>query len=155
MLAQNKLRAAGVQSPGAEEIKQQARAISDEEALAELAAKAIIQGMENEKGREPALCLLCADQGAAFLRLFVSAGRFAFFQRFLFCFDACQNCILVKGECGFFGFTATANQSCQKEQNRQRKRGDASCNFLCFHFVILSPSGEKLPSCFWDMHRLF
>ena len=38
-LAQNKLRAAGVQSPGAEEIKQQARTISDEEALAELAAK--------------------------------------------------------------------------------------------------------------------
>ena len=50
-LAQNKLRAAGVQSPGAEEIKQQARTISDEEALAELAAKAIIQGMENEKGK--------------------------------------------------------------------------------------------------------
>lgn len=50
-LAQNKLRAAGVQSPGVEEIKQQARTISDEEALAELAAKAIIQGMENEKGK--------------------------------------------------------------------------------------------------------
>ena len=50
-LAQNKLRAAGGRSPGAEEIKQQARSISDEEALAELAAKAIIQGMENEKGK--------------------------------------------------------------------------------------------------------
>ena len=50
-LAQNKLRAAGVQSPGAEEIKQQARTISDEEALVELAAKAIIQGVENEKGK--------------------------------------------------------------------------------------------------------
>ena len=50
-LAQNKLRAAGVQSPGAKEIKEQARTISDEEALAELAAKAIIQGMENEKGK--------------------------------------------------------------------------------------------------------
>ena len=50
-LAQNKLRAAGAQSPSAEEIKQQALLISDEEALAELAAKAIIQGMENEKGR--------------------------------------------------------------------------------------------------------
>ena len=50
-LAQNKLRAVGVQSPGADEIKEQARTISDEEALAELAAKAIIQGMVNEKGK--------------------------------------------------------------------------------------------------------
>lgn len=48
-LAQNKLRAAGVQSPGAEEIKQEARQISDEEALRELAAKAFIKGEEDKK----------------------------------------------------------------------------------------------------------
>lgn len=50
-LAQNKLRAAGVSDPGDREIEQQARTISDEEALQELAAKAFIEGMENSKGK--------------------------------------------------------------------------------------------------------
>ena len=50
-LAQNKLRAAGVTDPGDREIEQQARSISDEEALQELAAKAYIEGMENSKGK--------------------------------------------------------------------------------------------------------
>lgn len=48
-LAQNKLRAVGVQSPSAEEIKQESRTISDEEALRELAAKAFIKGEEDKK----------------------------------------------------------------------------------------------------------
>ena len=50
-LAQNKLRAAGVSDPGDHEIEQQARSISDEEALQELAAKAFIEGLENSKGK--------------------------------------------------------------------------------------------------------
>ena len=50
-LAQNKLRAAGVDNASSGEIEQQARSISDKEALRELAAKAIIEGMENEKGK--------------------------------------------------------------------------------------------------------
>lgn len=50
-LAQNKLRAAGVASPSDQETKTESRNISDEEALRELAAKAFIEGEENEKGR--------------------------------------------------------------------------------------------------------
>ena len=50
-LAQNKLRAAGVSDPGDREIEQQARSISDEEALRELAAKAQIEARENSKGK--------------------------------------------------------------------------------------------------------
>lgn len=48
-LAQNKLRATGVSDPGDREIEQQARSISDEEALRELAAKAFIKGEEDKK----------------------------------------------------------------------------------------------------------
>lgn len=50
-LAQNKLRAAGVASPSDQETKTESHNISDEEALRELAAKAFIEGEENEKGR--------------------------------------------------------------------------------------------------------
>ena len=49
--AKNALRASGIEKPSDDEIKAEAVTISDEEALAELAAKSFIQDRENSKGK--------------------------------------------------------------------------------------------------------